>query len=45
MKGAEIPDDCIVAAGSIVTRSFEGSHQIIAGIPAKVVKTEVTWEG
>jgi acetyltransferase-like isoleucine patch superfamily enzyme len=44
MKGAKIGDDCIVAANSVVTKHLEGEHQVIAGIPAKVVRTGVTWE-
>ncbi|MEK4566278.1 acyltransferase [Alkalihalobacillus sp. FSL R5-0424] len=42
-KGAVIPDDCIVGARSIVTRPFKDSHCTIAGSPAKIVKTGVTW--
>ncbi len=44
MKGARIDNDCIVASNSVVTKHLEGEHQIIAGIPAKVVRTGVTWE-
>lgn len=44
MKGVAIDDDCIVASGSVLTKPVEGKHQIIAGIPAKVVRTGVTWD-
>lgn len=44
MKGARIDNDCIVASNSVVTKHLEGEHQIIAGIPARVVRTGVTWE-
>jgi acetyltransferase-like isoleucine patch superfamily enzyme len=44
MKGAKIDDDCIVASNSVITKHLEGEHQLIAGIPAKVVRTAVTWE-
>lgn len=44
LKGTRIPDDCIVASNSVLTKEIEGNHQIIAGMPAKVVRTGVTWE-
>lgn len=44
MKGAKIGYDCIVASNSVITKPMEGKHQIIAGVPAKVVRTGVTWD-
>ena len=43
-KGAQIPDDCIVGIGSVVTKKFTEPHCVIAGNPAKVVKTGVSWD-
>lgn len=37
MPGIKIGDNCIVGAGSIVTKSF-GDNLVIAGVPAKVIK-------
>lgn len=45
MKGAKIYDNCVVASNSVVTKEIEGSNQILAGIPAKVIRTGITWEG
>lgn len=39
LKGAHIGDNCIVATGSVVTKGEYPSHSILAGNPAKVVKT------
>lgn len=39
LPGVELGDNTIVAAGSIVNRSFPEGNCIIAGSPAKVVKT------
>ncbi len=36
--GGEIPAKCIVGIGSVITKKFEGEYQLIAGVPAKVVK-------
>ncbi len=44
MKGTKLASYCIVASNSVVSKEIEGSYQIIAGMPAKVVKTGVTWE-
>ena len=43
LKNVEILNDCVIAQGSTVTRSFEKSNCILAGIPAKVVKEEIIW--
>lgn len=44
LKGVIIPDDTVVAYNSCVTKQFEHRNTIIAGNPAKVVRTNVTWE-
>jgi len=43
LKGTVIPGHCIVGAGSLVTRKFEETNCVIAGVPAKTVKTGVDW--
>lgn len=42
-KGVSIPNDCVIAARSFVTKSFEEEHILIGGMPARVLKTGVTW--
>lgn len=37
--GGSIPARCVVGIGSVVTKKLEGEHQLIAGVPARVVKT------
>lgn len=44
LKGAKIPDGCIVGINSIVTKPFEEKDAVIAGNPAKVVKHNIVWE-
>lgn len=39
MYGIELPDNVIVAAGSVVVNSFEDSNIVIAGNPARIVGT------
>ena len=43
LKGSVIPDDCIVGAGSVVTRAFREKNAVICGNPAHVVKERVFW--
>lgn len=43
LKGAQIPQDCIVGAGSLLTHAFEHPNCVIAGVPAKEVKQDVDW--
>lgn len=44
LKGVNICDNIIIATNSIVSKSFEDSNVILAGCPAKIVKTGVTWD-
>lgn len=43
LKGAVIPDGCIVGYGSLVSKKFEKKNVIMAGVPAKVIKHDVQW--
>ncbi len=38
LAGITIGDGCVVAAGSVVTKSF-AANSVIAGVPAKLIKT------
>ena len=42
IKGVTIGDGSIVAAGSVVTKDVP-AHSLVAGVPAKVVKQDVSW--
>jgi acetyltransferase-like isoleucine patch superfamily enzyme len=45
LKGARIPDNAIVGASSCVTRSTTiGEADLVAGNPAQVVRSGVSWE-
>ncbi|MEA5596124.1 acyltransferase [Rivularia sp. UHCC 0363] len=39
-----IPDGCVVATGSIVTKAFEKENCLIGGSPAKIIKEGISWE-
>lgn len=43
LKGAIVPDDCVVGANSLVTKEFKKSHTVIAGNPAKEIREDVSW--
>ena len=43
LKGATLPENCIVGTGSIVTKNFEETNCCIAGNPAKIIKRDVNW--
>ena len=45
MKGAQIPTGSIVGLGSIVTKAFDEPNVAIAGVPARIVKRGITWDG
>lgn len=44
LKNANIPDNTIVGAESVVTKKFKDNYTVIAGNPAKVVKNNVCWD-
>jgi tetrahydrodipicolinate N-succinyltransferase len=43
LKGVTVGDGAVVAAGSVVVADVP-AHALVAGNPARVVRTEVTWE-
>ena len=42
-KGVCIRCDSVVGTGSVVTKAFQETNCIIAGVPAKVIKTDINW--
>ncbi len=42
-KGVNISDNSIIGTGSVVTKSFDESNVVIAGVPARIVKKDVDW--
>ena len=44
LKGSIIEDGCIVGANTTITKPFKEKNSILAGNPAKVIKTEVQWK-
>lgn len=44
LKGSLIKENSVVGVGSVVTRKFEDTNVVIAGIPAKIVKKNIYWE-
>ena len=43
LKNTHICEDCIVGMGSIVTKKFEEKNCVLAGRPAKIVRSGVNW--
>lgn len=43
-KGVDIADGCVVAGGAVVTRSVTEPNSLIAGNPARVMRSAVRWE-
>ena len=44
LKGTEIPNNTVVAAGTLLTSAFSGKNQIVGGNPPTVLKSDVRWE-
>ena len=44
LKGAEVPDNTVIAAGTLLTSTFSGENQIVGGNPPSVLKRDVRWE-
>lgn len=43
LKGAHVPDGCVVGWGSIVTRRFEERDCVLVGSPARTVRRGISW--
>lgn len=43
LKGTELGDGCVVAAGAVVSGKFP-SRSLIGGVPAKVIRENISWE-
>ncbi|MDD2839964.1 MAG: acyltransferase [Rickettsiales bacterium] len=43
-KNALVPDNCIVGVASVVAKKFDEVNCVLAGNPAKVVKTGIAWD-
>lgn len=43
LKGTYINENCIIGAMSLINKYFEEKNAVIAGIPAKIVKTNINW--
>lgn len=44
LKGSEIPNNCVVANSSIITKKFIQNNCVIAGYPAKVIRENIYWK-
>ncbi len=44
MKGVNLAPNTVVGANSVVTKSYDESNAVLAGIPAKIVKKNVEWD-
>ena len=43
-KGTEIPDNSVIAAGSVVAGKFVEPNILLAGVPAAVKKRNINWK-
>lgn len=43
LKGSSIADDSIIGYGSLVTKKFDEPNVVLAGVPAKIVRSKVNW--
>jgi carbonic anhydrase/acetyltransferase-like protein (isoleucine patch superfamily) len=43
LKGSAIPDNSVIATGSVVTKKYKTQGIIIGGNPAKQIKEGITW--
>ena len=43
LKGAEVPDNTVLAAGTLLKAPFRGENQVIGGNPPSILKSEVHW--
>lgn len=47
LKGSQIPDECIVGSGSVITAASgldSAPHSVFAGVPGHVIEKGISWD-
>lgn len=44
MRGTRVADDCVIGIGSLVNTRFDEPNCVIAGVPARVIRRDITWK-
>lgn len=44
LKGVSLPDNCVIAAGTLLLRSIECGDSIIGGNPTRILKNNIEWK-
>ncbi|MBQ1819740.1 MAG: hypothetical protein II120_06010, partial [Bacteroidales bacterium] len=44
LKGAVVPNDTVLAAGTLLKSTFSGENQVIGGNPPSILKRDIRWE-
>ena len=42
-KNTTIPDNCVIGTHSVLTKNFDVTNSVIAGIPAEIKKSNINW--
>ncbi len=45
MKGAQIPDNCVIGTHTFVNKKFTNENCVIAGTPARIIRKNIKWNG
>jgi len=43
LKGVSVGNDCVIAAGSVVTKSFPSTNLLIGGNPGAIMRRNISW--
>ncbi len=44
LKDADIPSNCVIGTGAVVGKGAWQENSVLAGVPAKMVRTGVNWD-
>ncbi|OOH85099.1 acetyltransferase [Pasteurellaceae bacterium 15-036681] len=44
LKGSQISDNSVIGMGSVVVNKFNTSNLVIAGCPARLIKSNINWD-
>ena len=44
LKGTQVPNNTVVAAGTLLASAFSGEYQVIGGNPPTILKHDIRWE-
>ena len=44
LKGTQVPNNTVIASGALLAKPYHEENTLLAGVPARVLKTGISWD-